>query len=176
MSRWTSDEIALLLAFYPHSNQRALFKLYCGKFSFNQIRNMVGAMQLRKTERYYQSTFGPKNIKPWNKDAIINRSYRLHPVFGKVRTGVNGNLEYQSGKRWLSASHKVWQMHHGKPVPKDMVIRYADGDKLNVEIDNLVLVKRAEIMQKNSFSNYPKEVRECMLMNKKIKEAINERQ
>ena len=55
-----------------------------------------------------------------------------------------------------------------------MTLRYADGDKDNVDINNLVLTSRSEVIREHSFSNYTKEIREVHQMNKEINRIINE--
>ena len=57
-----------------------------------------------------------------------------------------------------------------------MTLRYADGNKDNVDISNLALIIRGDVLREHSFSNYPKEIREVHLMNKAkaINRIINE--
>jgi hypothetical protein len=42
---------------------------------------------------------------------------------------------------WVKKHRYVWEQAHG-PIPDGMVVRFADGNKMNVTLDNLLLVSR----------------------------------
>jgi hypothetical protein len=48
-------------------------------------------------------------------------------------------------KRWALKHRVVWEQHHKKKIPKDSVIIFADGDKNNLSIENLICVTRNEL-------------------------------
>jgi len=52
------------------------------------------------------------------------------------------------GKRWRSRHSLIWEGAHGK-VPKGHVVIFADGDRRNYDLKNLLLVSRAELAQLN---------------------------
>ena len=61
----------------------------------------------------------------------------------------------------LNYRHKhvvVWEEANG-PVPKGHVVVFKDGDKLNCDLANLELITRAELMQRNTFHNFPEDVK-----------------
>lgn len=45
--------------------------------------------------------------------------------------------------RWAFCHILLWEEHHG-PLPRGHVVRFKDGDKDRIEIDNLVKLTRAE--------------------------------
>lgn len=45
-------------------------------------------------------------------------------------------------------SHYIWQQHHGD-IPKNMIIAFKDGDSLNCNIENLMMITRADNMRRN---------------------------
>jgi hypothetical protein len=172
---WTEDEEKLLVHFYPNSHLKALVKLFQGRFDHVKIKNKAIKKGLRKSERYYQDIF-TKNSNPWNKGLTLNpdlKQYQM-PGFGRIRKNRNGYLEVWHQGKFQVLSHIIWEKHHGKPVPHGMTLRYADGNKDNVDINNLVLTSRSEVIREHSFSNYPKEIREVHLINKEINRIINE--
>jgi hypothetical protein len=57
-----------------------------------------------------------------------------------------------------------------------MKIRFKDGNRLNVNIENLELVSNGENMAKNTIMRFPKEVRQTIRILNKIKKVINEKQ
>jgi hypothetical protein len=49
---------------------------------------------------------------------------------------------------WKSKHAIIWEQAHG-PIPKGHVIIFADGNKLNMDLENLLLVSRSEIVYMN---------------------------
>jgi len=57
---------------------------------------------------------------------------------GDERVGSKGLIEVKTtGKRWRLKHILVWEQAHG-PLPKTHVLCFADGDRFNVRLDNLV--------------------------------------
>ena len=48
-------------------------------------------------------------------------------------------------KRWALKHRVVWEQHHKKKIPKGSVIIFADGNKNNLNIENLICVTRNEL-------------------------------
>jgi hypothetical protein len=85
-----------------------------------------------------QSQFKHGNI-PWN----------YHPV-GTERTNRDGYLEVKIAdpKTWKAKHVIIWEAANGT-VPKGSVIIFADGNRLNIALDNLVMVSRSELAVMN---------------------------
>lgn len=45
--------------------------------------------------------------------------------------------------KWMLKHRWVWEQHYG-PIPKGMKVTFKDGDKYNLDIDNLMLCTRGE--------------------------------
>lgn len=73
--------------------------------------------------------------------------------------------------KWYPLHQKIWQDENGK-VPEGMCIWFKDGDTLNCTIDNLELITRAEIMSRNTISQYPEELKQTIILTNKIKRKI----
>lgn len=58
--------------------------------------------------------------------------------------------------KWAFCHLLMWEQHNG-PVPKGHVIRFKDGDKGHIEIDNLVMLTNAEhsLATRRSVSQLP---------------------
>lgn len=76
----------------------------------------------------------PKNKKP----------------IGSERISVDGYIEVKVSEkgRWALKHRIVYEQAHGK-IPKGYVVVFADGNKLNLELDNLILVSRNELCRMN---------------------------
>lgn len=73
--------------------------------------------------------------------------------------------------KWQLLSHYTWEKAHG-PVPHGCIIAYKDGDTMNCELDNLMLMTRAENMERNSIQRYPPELKFTIKVVKRLKKLI----
>jgi hypothetical protein len=95
---------------------------------------------------------------------------------GAERITKDGYIQIRISKNVYKLKHRVvYEQHHG-PIPDDMKIRFKDGNRLNVNIENLELVSNGENMAKNTIMRFPKEVRQTIRILNKIKKVINEKQ
>lgn len=69
----------------------------------------------------------------------------------------------------------LWEAHHG-PVPKGHAVVFRDGNTARIELDNLQLVDRAELMRRNSIHRYPSELKQVMRLTAKVKRVIQQRE
>lgn len=79
-----------------------------------------------------------KGNKPVNElqigDVVVNSDgYKL------VKVSMEGGL----WDRWAFLHRKVWEDHNG-PIPEGMMVTFKDSNRLNCDIDNLVLITRGE--------------------------------
>jgi hypothetical protein len=85
-----------------------------------------------------ETQFKPGNI-PWN-----------HRPVGSKRINVDGYVEVKIAEpnKWKSKHVLVWEAATGK-VPKGNAIIFADGNRLNLKLKNLLMVSRAELAVMN---------------------------
>lgn len=78
-----------------------------------------------------------------------------HRPVGSERVNVDGYVEIkvEEPRKWRLKHNVVWEQHNGK-IPKDSVVMFLDGNKLNVAIENLKLVKRSELLIMNRYNLY----------------------
>lgn len=69
----------------------------------------------------------------------------------------------------------LWEEHHG-PVPQGHAVVFRDGNTHRIEIDNLMLVDRAELMRRNSIHRYPPELKHAIRLTAKLKRVIQQRE
>lgn len=50
---------------------------------------------------------------------------------------------------WRGKAALIWEQHHGRPVPPRHCVLFADGNRRNFAITNLLLVSRAELAVMN---------------------------
>ena len=102
-----------------------------------------------------------KGSTPWNKGlkgymganktsfkkGTIPPQYR--PV-GSERIAKDGYIEIkvEDPNKWELKHRVIWEQHHGE-ILKGHAIIFADGDKSNLDIDNLLLVSRKQLLFMN---------------------------
>ena len=84
------------------------------------------ATRFRKGDR-------PANELPVGSVVVNSCGYKLR------KRQMEGSLY----ERWEFLHRAVWEEHNGQ-VPEGMVVTFKDSDRLNCDIDNLILVTRGE--------------------------------
>ncbi len=110
----------------------------------------------------YKPTQFKKGIIPWNKGKKGvtcggestqfkkgNKPWNYKPV-GSERVNTDGYPEVKIAdpNKWKGKHILVWEATNG-PVPKGHVLIFGDGNKKNVEINNLLLVSRKQLVRLN---------------------------
>lgn len=65
-----------------------------------------------------------------------------------VRTNERSTKSKTNNIKWVGKHNLIWEEHYGK-VPQGSVIIFADGDKRNFDINNLICVSRYELLVLN---------------------------
>lgn len=121
-----------------------------GRFEKGQVPHNKGKHTPtvgRMAETQFKTGGLPHNTKPIGYERITRDGYI------EVKT----EMRPSPGKKNFIAKHRlVWEKVNG-PVPKGYNIQFLDGNKMNCNIDNLVLVSKAENLemtrQKLRYSN-----------------------
>lgn len=80
---------------------------------------------------------------------------QTYKPIGTIRENTDGYFyikvsdEGPRAKRWVPYQKYIWQKYYHKKLPKGMIIIFLDGNKRNVNINNLAAVTRAESMYIN---------------------------
>lgn len=98
-----------------------------------------------------------------------------HRPIGSERINVSGYTEVkvEEPNKWRPKYQVVWEREYGK-IPKHHVIIFADGNKQNFDLDNLVCVSRQELIRlnKNQMTLTNKEVTQAYIGIVKLQIAI----
>jgi hypothetical protein len=73
---------------------------------------------------------------------------------------------------WQLLNRYTWEQYHG-PIPKGLIVAYKDGNYLNNDIDNLMLLTKKENMARNTIQRLPKELQQVMRLKCKLIKKIN---
>lgn len=91
--------------------------------------------------------YAPGMEKGWFKKGHTPLNYK--PV-GSERISKDGYIEIKvkDPNKWKLKHRYLWEKHNGK-IPKGMILIFKDNNKLNVCLNNLILISRAENMEIN---------------------------
>lgn len=95
-------------------------------------------------------------FKPGHKPHTWNQ-------IGHIRESKEGYLQRKlrdtgvTRRDYVALHHMIWRMH-GRCIPPGYAVRFIDGDKRNFDINNLELVRRSELMRRNSVHNHGPEI------------------
>lgn len=92
---------------------------------------------------------------------------------GYIQRKINNDMPFQ--KRWRGVHILVWEEANG-PLPAGHAVTFKDGNKQNLDLDNLVLLSRADLMRRNSYHNYGKEIAQLVQLKGAISRQINKRE
>ena len=74
--------------------------------------------------------------------------------------------------KWQLLNRYTWEQHNG-PIPKGMVVVYKDGNYMNNDINNLLMITLKENMARNTIQRYPTELQQVMKLKCKLIKTIN---
>ena len=164
MNSYTSDQ----LDFIRENIKKMSWKELAPKFNETFGTNL-NAKALSSTGKRYGIKSGrngqfPKGHVPFNKGKKGmrvspntefkkgNRPANWVPI-GAERITKDGYVEVkvadgQLQKNWRCKHVLIWEEHNG-PLPEGCAIIFGDGDKQNFDLDNLILVTRAQLVRMN---------------------------
>lgn len=189
---WTDEEKAYLKEIAPGRHHKEIQKLMSEKFKMNfTTRQISAAIKRYKLNTGLTGCFkkgrtphnkGQKGIcakgceKTWFKKG--NRPKNYKPI-GSERLTKDGYVmvKIADPNKWRLKSIIVWEKAHERKVPKNHVIVFADGNTQNFDLDNLLLVTRAELALLNKYKYIKKgsaEITKTALNLVKLEKKINE--
>jgi len=112
----------------------------------HDTRFKPGQQSHNKGKRGYYAAGAEKG---WFKSGQMPQTYR--PV-GSERVNVDGYVEVKIAdpKTWRAKHVVIWEQAHG-PVPKGHVVIFGDGNRLNSQLANLILVSRSQLAMLNKY-------------------------
>lgn len=160
--KWSDEEKLYLAEITSGKHYREIQELMTAKFGYDYTTKQIGGA----IKRYGLSTGfdgrfkkgdvpankGTKGLTSANRTSFKKgqRPPNYRPI-GSERINTDGYWEIKVsdiGKRWRMKHTVVYEHHHGK-VPEGSVVIFLDGDKNNLNIENLHVVTRAQLAKLN---------------------------
>ena len=194
---WSNEEKEYLAEITPGKHYKEIQELMKNKFNLeftmNQIKGAIWRYKLNTgfTGRF-QKGYIPFNKGKSQKDYMSAESIEktkktrfkkgqspinCRPV-GSERITNDGYIEIKIAEPnvWKLKHLVVWEKENG-PIPKGHALVFADGDKTNISLDNILLVTRHQllIMNNNKLIKNNSEVTKTGVLIAKVLIKANER-
>lgn len=194
---WTPQRIETLLELYPERTNHEIAKTI--GVTESAVRGMAFKLKLRKSEEFKwehaSKSFFPKGHTPMNKGCkqkdylSANQIEKIkatqfkkghtpanHKPVGYERINKDGYIEVKTAEpNVFKQKHRiVWEKHYGE-IPRGYNIQFRDGDKRNVNIDNLYMISRAQQLktQNSMYARYPEDVQYLIRLKGALNRQIN---
>jgi len=137
-----------------HRYQKGQIPHNKGKKMSDDIYNLCKPTMFKKGNR-------PANWKP--DGTIVQRADKTGRIY----------LYYKvKDSHWVLYHRKVWEDHNG-PIPDGCIITFIDGNKENIDINNLQMITKADNARRNNYHRYPKELQSLIKLKNQLIKKIN---
>lgn len=132
---WTNEQIEYLKSISKGRMLKDITIMICNEFNINLSERQVrGAMSRNKCGNGINLRFEKGNI-PYNHKPLYSECIWKN---GYIAIKVSDN-------KWITKHRYIYEQHYGK-VPNGYVVVFADKNKRNFNIDNLILAKKSELL------------------------------
>ena len=159
--KWSDEEIAYFKEIVPNRHYDEVLELMNAKFEYQFRKSQLsGAAKRYGVKTGFTGQFekgnipankGTKGLTTANKTSFKKgqKSHNYRPV-GSERVSRDGYIEIKikDPNKWELKHKWLWEQKNGV-VPKGHVLIFADGDKLNCEPDNMLLITRGQLVRLN---------------------------
>jgi hypothetical protein len=154
MHKWTEKEIRFIRAKIAGKSSMKMTELFNRHFGTDiKVSQMVATMQNYRIHSGVPPRFQPGNV-PYNKGFIGftngRKPGRCYPI-GTERCVCKGGyveVKVADPRVWKQKHTLIWEAANG-PVPNGCLVIFADRNKSNFALDNLLLVSRSELLVMN---------------------------
>lgn len=138
---YTSKQLAYLREVSPGKSHKEITELFNKKFNEDRTESSVRSIMQEKgisltDDGRFKKGNRPQNILPIGAEIMREDGY-LYVKIGQPN-------------KWKQKHRLIWEQHNGS-VPDEHVILFGDKDRLNFNIDNLILASKAQVLQLNRY-------------------------
>lgn len=185
MEYWTDEQIEFLKANYKSIGDCELAEIFQSKWHKNKGWTKK---HIEKKRRYLKLKRSDKQIEKIHLRNVSNGRFSMCPHLAWAKRGIAPEGDIRIWKtckghlfkviklenRFVHYNRWLWEQHHGL-IPEGMIIRTKD-DSLNIIIDNLEMITKAEHQRRNAaiISNLTPEFKLVNQLNKQLQKLVNE--
>lgn len=165
MHKWTDEQIAYLREIATGRTRKEITQMLNSHFGIDlPQQKVVSAMKNRKITTGLTGYFekgkpswnsGMKGLQLGGEKGYFKKG-RIplnHRQVGSERISRDGYIEVKVAEpnKWALKHKHLWEQANGKVPPKHCLI-FLDGDKQNLALENIALIKRAELARMNQLN------------------------
>lgn len=171
--KWTEEELEFLREVYPYYPNKEIAEMLKDKFGFEvtdkQLANARKNNDLPKKAIPNSGCYRKGDV-PWNKDRKMPEETKKklektwfkkgeipknHRPIGSTRIDNKDGymmIKIAEPNKWALYHRYLYEKAHGVKLAKNEAVIFADGDRSNFDIDNLVKVNRTNLLYLNNNS------------------------
>lgn len=132
-----------------------------GHTPYNKGQRRPGWAPGRMAETQFKKGNHPQTWRPIGSTRFSKEGYLQRKV---TDTGY-------APRDWRAEHNLLWESVHG-PIPAGHVVIFKDGDKARIVLENLELISRAELMNRNTIHRLPNELVDVIRLKGVLKRRI----
>lgn len=168
--KWSEEEINFLREIYPHYPNKEVIEMLKDKFGIETSRrNLLNVKNRYNIPNKIIPNSGcyRKGKEPWNKGKTMSEETKAkvkktwfkkgqipknHRPVGSTRIDKDGYklIKIAEPNKWVLYHRHLYEEAHREKLNKNEAVIFADGNKSNFDIDNLVKVSRANLLYLNN--------------------------
>ena len=170
MHRWTNEEKEYLKELSDKCTTSETAKIMSDKFNYKFTREQIKATKYRLGMRSNSGiVVGIKGRPPFNKGMKQSEFMNEYSIENSKKTRFKKGHEGYGGKKigsekkdkdgytlikvdkrnWELKHRYMWKREYGE-IPENSVITFADKNRSNVSLDNLLMITRSEMLVMNT--------------------------
>ena len=160
--KWTDEEKEYLASIVKGSTYKEITEKMNDKFEYNFSEEQVKGMMYRNKLTTGTGGYFKKGSTPWNKGlkgymGANKTSFKKGTIppnqvpIGTESITKGGYIKVKVGEpnKWKLKQRYIYEQHYGE-IPKDCNVIFADRNIRNFDINNLILVSKAEMLILNN--------------------------
>jgi len=141
------------------------YRFQKGHVPYNTGRSIPENVKEKISKTFFQKGIVPHNTKPVGYESV-----RIDKAGNKYTF-----IKVEDKKRMVPKHRHIWEQANGE-IPKGHVIQFIDGNTSNCTLGNLRCVTHEVNLYTGSVHKLPVEIAEIIILNKKVKNKIHEKQ
>ncbi len=135
-----------------------------GHIPYNKGKKMSSEVYAKVERTMYKPGNKPFNTREPNATSIRYDKTGREYSYTKIKDGL-----------WVLTHRLLWQSIHGE-IPKGHVVRFKDGNNLNIHITNLECIPMKENAVRNSIQRFPGELQSVIRLKSKLNKQLKQKQ
>ena len=131
-----------------------------GNVPHNKGKKVSETTYLKCAPTMFKAGHKPSNTREDNAMSIRADTSGRSYYYSKIRDGV-----------WVLSHRLLWEQIYG-PIPAKHIVRFKDGNTMNLHISNLECIAMGENAVRNSIHRFPDEVKEVIRLKSKLNKKI----